>query len=265
MSNRRELLSGIAGLAAVGGSAGLVSAAMEPDLDDPATNLAMYIKLRGDLAPRPVHDLVQGRVYGLVQGEAPRPLFKTLGAQLTRYERISPLEYAARSRYLGLLLDWQTGQALNRWINPYNDAVCEVPQTRYGPSDMLVRPDGLVPAAAPAQALPAAVRPWTVMGGVLHMTDEVFSPAVPAALPDGDLMAFSGEWSLVTDPALTRVPSRLSFTAVEHWRDWMALDQPGSLWWHVAGVKLTGWEELPARAAKTLRQADPGFFRKDEL
>ena len=78
-------------------------------------------------------------------------------------------------------------------------------------------------------------------------------------------MTFSGDWSLLTDPALTRVPSRLSFTAVEHWRDWMALDQPGSLWWHVAGVKLTGWDELPRASGADAARGGSRIFQKGRI
>lgn len=260
MRNRREILAGIAALSAVGRpTAAVADSHPELQLNEPAANLAAFIKLRGDLRDEPVYDMVRGQVFGLLQGQAPRPLFKTVGAQRTRYRRISALEYAADSRYMGVLLDWETERPLERWDNPYNDRDCEVPVTRYGPASARLLPDRMLPGTDKSEPAPGT-RPWFLIGDVLHMVEQILSPAPPAAQPDGDLMTFSGDLRLVADPAVTRVPSQLSFTAVEGWRDWMQMDQPGSLWWHVAGVKLGAPGEYPAEVADLLNKYDPGFF-----
>lgn len=259
MSSRREILAGIAALSGVGRPLAVAAGLPELRLDEPAANLAAYIKLRGDLRDAPVYDMVRGRVFGLVEGQAPRPLFKMVGGQRTHYRRVSGLEYRADSRYVGLLLDWQTEQPLERWANPYNGRECEVPVTRYGPAAARLLPDRMLPGTDKSAPLPGT-RAWFVIGNVLHMVDQVLAPAPPAAQPDGDLMNFAGDWRLVADPAVTRVPSQLSFTAVENWRDWMQMEQAGSLWWHVAGVKLGGPGDYPAEVAARLRQHDPDFF-----
>jgi hypothetical protein len=261
VSNRRDVLAGIAALSAV--SRPITAAASLPELklDEPEANLAAYIKLRGDLRDAPVYDMVRGRVFGLVEGQAPRPLFKTVGAQRTRYRRASALEYRADSRYVGVLLDWDTERPLARWANPYNNRDCEVPVTRYGPATARLLPDRMLPGTDDAEPRPGT-RPWFVIGDVLHMVEQIMAPAAPAAQPDGDLMTFSGDWRLVADPAVTRVPSQLSFTAVEDWRDWMQMEQAGSLWWHVAGVKLDGPGDYPREVAELLNTHDPGFFGK---
>ncbi|MDH3639731.1 MAG: DUF1838 family protein [Gammaproteobacteria bacterium] len=259
MSSRRDVLAGLAALTAAGGAAPAGAAASDLNLDEPEANLAAYIKLRGDLRPDPVYDMVRGRVFGLVDGQAARPLFKMIGAQRTQYRRVSSLEYRADTRYVGVLLDWNAEQPLQRWINPYNDQPCEVPVTRYGPASMRLLADRMLAGDSVSEPT-RATRPWFTIGHVVYMVDQIMSPAPNNVQPDADLMNFSGDGRQLADPALTRIPSQLGFTAVEHWRDWMQMDQPGSLWWHVAGAKLDGPRDYPAEFLSLLQAQDPDFF-----
>ncbi|MEE4185647.1 MAG: DUF1838 family protein [Gammaproteobacteria bacterium] len=272
MNSRRDVLAGLAGAALPGWSVQAAEATAEPtaepiaelNLHDPATNLRAFIKLRGSLCSEPVFDLVRGRVYGLVGGQAARPLFKTVGAQRSIYTRRSAFEYSAVTRYIGLLLDWQTEQPLARWTNPYNGKDCPVPVTRYGPSEVRFLGDRMVPASlAPDPAQPGT-RPWFVLGSVVHMREQILMPAPEMPLfPKADLMTFSGELRQLADPNLDTMPSRLSFTAVETWRPWMRMDaqaQAGTLWWQVAGVKLEGPGAYSPVLREQLQAVDPTFF-----
>jgi hypothetical protein len=185
------------------------------------------------------------------------------GAQRSDYRRVSALEFHVETRYVGMLLDLQTGRPLQSWLNPYNEKQCEVPVTRYGPTPMRMLADAqMLAGTGPAQA-PQATRPWFVIGDIVHMLDTIVSPVEPSLRPDADLMTFSGSAKELADPGPTRVSSRLSFNAVEHWRDWMQMEQPGSLWWHVAGVKLAGPADYPEDFSERVRKLDPGFFAGD--
>lgn len=264
MRNRRAVLGGLAGLAALGGGPPAVAAgatAATLDLDDAGENLRAYVKLRGDLAGEPVFDVIRGSVYGLVPGQPARPLFKTVGAQRTTYARRSALEYRAATRYIGLLLDWSTERLLRTWTNPYTGADCRVPVTRYGPAEMRILGDRMAPATPATDEPPRTRRPWFVLGDVVHLLDQVIAPAPPGILqPDADLMTFTGSLQQLADPRLTRIPSQLGFTAVEPWRDWMGMDQPGSLWWHVSGVKLDGPDGYAPELRALVQAEDPAFF-----
>lgn len=265
---RRNVLSGIGGLGlgtvplTVGGSRS-ESPDSELGLDDPEGNLTAYVKLRGDLAGRVVYDIVRGDVYGLVSEETPRPLFRLIGAQRSRYTRVSALEFLLETRYVGVLLDWETEQPLRSWMNPYNDRLCEPPVTRYGPSSARLLTDGMAPLDGDPGARPRATRPWFLLGDVVHLMDRISSPVARALQPDTDLMIFSGKARQLADPLTTRVPCRLSFTAVEHWRDWMHMQRPGSLWWHAAGAKLAGPGDYPQVIRAELQTLDPQFLEED--
>lgn len=261
MTSRRQVLAGMAGMTAsiVAAANGGSKRALDLDLDDPATNLLAYVKLRGSLNREPVYDMVRGQVFGLVPGEAARPVFNMIGVQRSTYVRQSSLEYAATTRYLGWLLDLQTGQPLQTWLNPWTGERYEVPVTRYGPSSVRILADRMVPAADASEAPHDSRRPWFRMGDVVHMVDEIIMPAPAGALfPKADLMTFSGDWQQLADPALSRIPARLNFSAVEGWRDWMKMDRPGVLWWHVAGTKLDGPQAYPPELKALLSATDKG-------
>ncbi|TXS91969.1 DUF1838 domain-containing protein [Parahaliea maris] len=262
MASRRDLLKGMAGAAAMatGGVALAAPPALrESQLDVPEDNLRAYIKLRGDLEPVPVYELIRGQVMGLVRGEKPRELFKTMGAQRTVYRRVSALEYQADSRYIGLLLDWSTEQLLTSWKNPYNNRDCKVPATHY---DTTFRLFSDASAMANSSAEPSrGCRPWHLVDGVLHMHEQAMSPGPAAKLPDADLMTFTGDWREMIDPNITRARSRLNFTAIENWRDWMHMEQEGSLWWHVSGVKLSSPGAFPAALVPLILDQEPDFFK----
>ncbi len=261
MNGRRDFLAGLAGAAALSASGmplAAPGAGAELELDAPEANLEAFIKLRGDLRPEPVYDMVRGQVFGLVRGEKPRLLFKTAGAQRTVYRRVSALEYLAESRYVGLLLDPLTEQLLGRWTNPYNELACEVPATNYDTRFRMFS-DGMGSVGSDAQ-VSRGTRPWFVIGDVLHMVEQFMSPGPAQLLPDADLMHFSCNRHQLADPALSRVPSQMAFTAVENWRSWMQMSVEGSLWWHVAGVKLDSPKAYPAELLPLIRAEAPAFF-----
>lgn len=263
MSNRRELLGGLAGFATESAASRLQAAEVfNLRLDQAETNLSTYVRLRGDLRDAPVFDLVRGRVFGLIPDQVPRQLFKMIGAQRSRYRRVSRLEYRVESQYVGILLDWGMERPLSKWTNPYNGRICKVPVTHYGPGSARLLTDRMLAADDESSPAPGS-RPWFVIGSILHMSDHIFTPSALAKQPDADLMTFSGELRLLLDESLSRVPSRLSFTAVESWRDWMQMEQAGSLWWDVAGVKLDGPAGFPAELVELIRQHAPGFFAEN--
>lgn len=267
MPTRRTVLRGAGALGALLASHvhGKIRGTIDdggPDLDDPETNLRAFVKLVGSLDGKPVFDMVRGSVYGLSPGRAAQPLFRTVGAGVSVYSQTSALEYRSVSRYVGLLLDWETGQPLGRWTNPYTGEACEVPVTRYGPGEARIFSDRMLPAGTPDEPT-TGTRPWYRLGDVVHIRREVFPEAPERPLfPKADLMTYSGDWELLADPKILRMPSRLNFSAVETWRDWMGMDgQPaGTLWWHVAGAKLAGADDYPAEVREWLLREDPSFF-----
>jgi hypothetical protein len=269
LTRRREFLGGMLGLATssfvVASPTVLPRSSYDLNLDDPAANLKAFIKLTGSLDSKPVYDIVRGSVYGLVAGQAAMPLFKTLGAGRSIYSRHSDFEYRAETRYIGMFLDWDTQKPLDKWINPYTGQECDVPVTRYGPNNIRILGDQILPANVDNQKTLGAKRAWFTLGNVVHMQREIILPAAGMSLfPKADLMTYSGDLQQLADPTLKRIPSQLNFSAVETWRDWMNMDPmkqpPGTLWWHVSGAKLDDPGDYPKELQQKLRREDPNFL-----
>jgi hypothetical protein len=269
LTRRRDFLAGTIGMAASGFVVASPSAspvtAYDLNLDDPAANLQAFVKLTVSLDSEPVYDIVRGSVYGLVAGQPAMPLFKTVGAGSSIYSRRSTLEYRAQTRYIGMFLDWETEQPLDKWTNPYTGETCDVPVTRYGPGEVRILGDQILPVTVATQEAPSGKRPWFKLGSVVHMQRDVIAPTSEMPLfPKADLMTYSGDWQQLADPNLKRIPSRLNFSAVETWREWMNMlpgEQPaGTLWWQVSGAKLDGPADYPPELRQRLRLEDPGFF-----
>lgn len=270
LTKRRDFIAGMVGFAA--SSLVVASPAVPPftaydlDLDDPAANLQAFVKLTGSLDSEPVYDIVRGSVYGLVAGRPATPLFKTVGAGRSAYSRHSKFEYRAETRYIGMFLDWKTEKPLDKWTNPYTGKMCDVPVTRYGPSEVRILGDQILPVSMNDQEAPSGKRPWFKLGNVVHMQREILSPEAEMLLfPKADLMTYSGDWQQLANPNLKRIPSRLNFSAVETWRKWMNMvpaDQPaGTLWWQVSGAKLDDPADYPPALRQRLRREDPDFFQ----
>jgi hypothetical protein len=269
LTRRRDFLAGLASLAAsnyvVSSPSILTAPAADFNLDDPATNLQAFVKLTGSLGSEPVYDIVRGSVYGLVAGQPAMPLFKTIGAGCSIYSCQSPLEFRAETRYIGMFLDWNNEQPLDKWTNPYTDKKCDVPVTRYGPGLVRILGDQILPANMATQQPLGGKRPWFKLGNVVHMQREILSPAAEMPLfPKADLMTYSGDWQQLADHSLKRIPSRLNFSAVETWRDWMNMvpgeNPTGTLWWQVSGAKLDGPDDYPSELQHRLRLEAPDFF-----
>lgn len=260
LANASTLVLGAAVLASPARSSADATTGRDLNLDDPANNLETYIKLRGDLSGEPVYDLARGYVFALRPGQAAQPLFTLMGAQRSVYERVSALEYHAQTRYVGVLRDLQTEEPLQKWLNPLNKKHCDVPVTRYGPANTRFLTDRMVPVGAGPAVPPQGTRPWFVIDGVVHLLDQIVSPVSPQLQPDADSIIFSADAAQLADSRTSRSPSQLGFSAVEAWRDWMQMDEPGSLWWHVAGVKLSGPDEYPNDFRGELERLDDEFF-----
>ena len=263
---RRDFLSALGGglAAATWPITGHTGKSTESALDDPAFNLKAFVKLIGALDEAPVYDLIRGSVYALVPGRPAQPLFRTLGAGVASYSQTSALEYRSESRYVGMLLDWNSDALLKKWDNPLNGASCDVPVTRYGPGGSSIQPGRIVPDGFPIDESSAGIWPWFRLGDSVHMTRAVLQESVAHPLfPKADLMTYNGDWRLMMDDAVLRMPSRLNFSAVESWRPWMQMgedDPTGTLWWHVSGAKLTSADAYPLGVKTLLTNLAPDFF-----
>ncbi|MBT8422890.1 MAG: DUF1838 domain-containing protein, partial [Gammaproteobacteria bacterium] len=141
--SRRDLLRtgslSLAGLA-LGGYA---HAAGELDLDDPWDRLTALAKLRGDTSGKTVMWWMKGVRYGVVDNEI-TPLFNMLIGSFQRMRPVPGKGFEVNMLEMSYLTDLETGEVLDTWVNPYNGKTCEVPEQKFGPFPVLMRPTGVI-------------------------------------------------------------------------------------------------------------------------
>ena len=228
------------------------------DLDDAADNLTAFIKIKGSLSEEKITNVVTGRVYGIVEGEPAKPFFGLLGFQINRYKRDSENTFLNASQYFALYTDLQTGKRAKWLTNPFTGERIEPPLSQYGPATAelpSMRSDPLDDTQG------TKVFPWTRVGNRVTITEEIFAPLPYEVQPDLDLTTHTADWRHVQDASVASAPSTMSFTAVEHWRDWMEMGSlEGSLLWHVTGHKLAADEDLPPHLVDEAMIEAPEMF-----
>lgn len=269
MINRRDILQGAGGLALAGltrpvrGAAGL-------NLADPADRLTAIAKLRGSTDDRLAIGWVMGRRYAVVEHRAV-PMLDILAATFARYRRRDPATFEVRTLEVAFFTDLDTGELLERWRNPVTGTVVDVPQTRMGPSDVVLTVEGLTVENPSGEAAGLEIRhafqPPVTHGGDVWITEEIRIYGA-AREPGGRPFAYNenttyqARRSDLDDPAQAMVPAHVSFQSLVTYRPWMGFgDTPGHTLARGNGRRARAITELPAPYLALLRRHHPDVLR----
>lgn len=156
--SRRSLLGGFA---AAGVAAGVATASSPAKADGHSKTLdfskredqmTALVKMRASMDDRIVFGGVKGLYYGVVNNRI-RPLYGVLAGTMARYWKLDDWRYEGVSFEVAYFTDWETGKVLETFDNPYTGETVEVPQTRMGPSKLIIGIDGReIPSDNPALA-----------------------------------------------------------------------------------------------------------------
>ncbi len=231
------------------------------DLDDPAQRLDAYVRANGDTSGKPVAQWASGTIYAYVPGEKPRALFGLEVLGMSRYERIEG-GYLRLSREIGYYTDLQTGEVLERWMNPWLQREVEVVPiqndpvnrrflaaspnyrvTQAGADVMFYRE---VPLRYPNPLDPKNYPEYS--SGEFYEAIEMFNTFVRRADLD--------------DPRQTSVPATGSWTRVGPWLPWMEMGQrPGYLLYHSRSLKpVDGLDGIPAGLRERVARDAPRYL-----
>jgi len=134
--------------------------------------------------------------------------------------------------------------------NPLTGENIELPVTNYGVSDTHYGPEGtsMTRAHGPAIVTGTVVglRPFNIDDGVLGISDDAVLPTLGPHHPKIDIVTRYAKVSEVADPKIASAGSWFHFSAVDPFRPWLKMSEPGFQIWHVSGRKLRGSDKLPA-------------------
>ena len=227
--------------------------------DDPAHLDYLHRKILYALDDRPVFWWKQGTKYGVVQGEV-TPMWDMWVFFVQRIVEHRDTNFDVASLEAVYLMDHETGEPLEDYINPYTGERLSLPGQLMGPETQTFDQDG---GRAEGSALPGvSIERTYKLGPVTLTNDEVWlsvdSSAIVTRASDAkpfrvnDLETFNAKLSDVLDPDRPSVPAEASLHLISSWQGWLNMgDRSGSQVTRLFAKKAFNFEEI-APALQTL-------------
>ena len=239
--------------------------AAELDLDDPWDRLTALAKLRGSIDGRTVMWWMKGARYGVVD-DMVKPLFGMLVGSFQRIKPVPGEGFELNMLELGYFTDLDTGAVLDKFRNPYNGKMLDVPEQRLGPYPVLMRPTGVVlPDVPPFDNIELTTR----VGPVIVQGDDVWIRDDSSVKVDSDhpmmgkhtyneLVTYRGRLSDINNPDLPSAPAEIMFQSVTSWREWFQADDvDGNTTARATGKKIERVDDFPADYLAAARARHP--------
>ena len=253
MIDRRSVLR-LFGAAAMGVAGVPTFARTGLDLSTSEDFLTAVVKLRGSTDDRLCMGWVTGTRYAVIDHEA-IPMMGLLAGTFSRYRKIRPDAYEAKSIEVAYFTDLEDGSLLETWENPVTGETVEVPQVRMGPASFTITADGLTIQQAAGEAVGMDLRhrfkPAVMQGDDVWISEEIHVDGTPPgrdAKPFvyNEMTTYHGFRADLEDPAQSTVPTTVSFHGLVTWRPWMGFgDLPGHTTAHGAGARAEKIDDFP--------------------
>lgn len=283
-SSRRAVLAGVMAAASVPVLArgGAVPGLSGPylDLRTPEGNANAYARMQGSLDPEVTsYSWYMGRVSGHRPGEAGRDLMRIIGMGAVR---LLPLAdgpgWMMLRKELGFFTDLETGEVMDRWVNPYLGQEVEVVHLANPAINSEIRPFVREPGLYESVGGPEAARPfllrWEVVGDramtEMHAHIRAKNPLDPRVWPRessgaevsiSDSNSFNVALADLQNPKLMKVESFGHWSHSRPWQPWMLMGQAEG---HIHYTCFTGssasLDRMPAQIVALARARYPDFL-----
>lgn len=248
--NRRSVMMGAASAAAAVGISSRQSSraasvpSLSADFSDPKANLLALLKIQASTDPKQVTTTYgTGRVYACITGIAPIPLFGTHSISTTRARLKADGGFVLRQHIMGFRTAFESETVIDSMKNPVTGKLVELPLTDYGTRDTEF-----------AVGINNVARPWSIEGDTLALSDDAVRPEPGPSQPKIDVITRYARTTDLLDPAVKSAESWFNFSAVDPFRPWLQMNQPGFQLWHVSGRKVSNVGQMPAFIAKAARE-----------
>lgn len=253
---RRSLLFAATGAFVFAGAAPVVardvSASSRPEAADPADTLTAMLRMQHRLDGRDAPWWYFGRIYAMLPGRSPLPLFRYEGLEISRVLPAVDGEYPITGVTTSFFLDWRTKERLSTFDNPVSGRRNTVQPNLIGGREGFIAvwysARGARPGRMPAgQWQPDGLHvTWDHYGDEVWLShDRSYPPGLPA--PMGEASVARARLADLRDAGRAFVPASFSSTYFAPYPSWMEMqDQPGYVIWHADGVKLESVDDLPA-------------------
>ena len=258
---RRHTLGLLAGLGAASAAAPALAATQgRVALTNPQDRMRTFMLMRGALDERLVMHWLQGRYYGLVEGEV-TPLFGLLSAQFSRFRPDGEGGYYNVRAEASFITNMDTGEAISEIRNPYTGATVSAPARNYPPSSPHIRADLTFDIVQqPGAKLLHEVQGIVTNGGDVWISEiSTAKTPVPNSKPSlyNEMLTYHARTADLQRRGAKRVPCDISIANTVSWRSWMNMDDhPGHLLVVGAGMYVDSMDELPPAWLRAARAAE---------
>ncbi len=272
--SRRSLLGGLGGIGAAGLVAARASTAQaashetELDFSTREDRMKALIKIRASMDDRIVMGGVKGLYYGVVNNKI-TPLYGVLAGTMARYKQLDEWRYEGVSFEVAYFTDWETGEVMETFDNPYTGETVEVPHTRMGPSKLIIGIDGReIPSDNPALAgmdISHRFIPPRIANDMVILVEEIH-----AGTPDdftgpqfhyNEVTTYRAKAADVANPEVMLANDSTHFNGIVTWRPWLKMaGHPGHLFGTATGGRYASVEEYPPYYVEMTNKHHPDVF-----
>jgi len=271
--SRRTLLGGLAATTAVAATPALADGhGRTLDFSKKEHQLTALIKMRASMDNRVVMGGVKGLYYGVVDGNI-KPLYGVLAGTLAQYKQHDEWTWEGASFEVAYFTDWETGELLETFDNPYTGETVEVPQTRMGPSRMLISLEGCrSPSENPrlaAMSISHRFLPPRNEHGTVVLVEEIAVGTPPdfkgPKFNYNEVTTYRAQMADLANPDVMLANDSTHFNGIVSWRPWLKMgDHPGHLFGTATGGRYDSVDGFPPYYVELTNKYHPDVFADPE-
>ncbi|MEO0507986.1 MAG: DUF1838 family protein [Bacteroidota bacterium] len=243
------------------------------NLEDPVDQFLIFQKLQSDLSGKTTYSYSEGRVFG-IRPDKPdslnvfgKEVFKYSGCAIKMARQLDNGNVETKSKGWLLYQDPETGEFLERMVNPYTGEEVEVPPFRAGIRGGINTPNGPKINATFKMESTAIGQPlnlvFTQIGDRMHVTRHAFTKWFESKSQtwrtEMTLDTYDFDMTYLYDRSHTHIPADYHWTSQTSWLSILKMQgTPGHMIWTSSGRTFYNKEDLPAAfiAATEIKQPD---------
>ena len=269
---RRNALGGLAIAGTIGAvNTDAVAATRSLDLSNPVDYMNALVQMRASLGPRLRMGFIKGVYYGVAEDRI-TPLYGVLAGTFSKFKARADGTYDIYSFEVAYFTDWNSGELLDTYLNPYTGKTVKVPVTRMGPSHQVLTAQG-TRVQGPAADLPGfefknRFLPARVVGDDVAIVEENIAGTAKGA--KGPPFHYNEVTTLQASlkelsAGKPHVSTRVHFSVVVSWRPWLEMgDMPGHLFGDGTGRHIDRIEDFPPYYVELTRKLHPDAIGEPE-
>jgi hypothetical protein len=205
-----------------------------------------------------------GEVFSRRQGEADKHLFNVQGMNIRACQSAPEGGFNLVSRELLFYTDPATGAVLKTWTNPWTGQSVEVLHVANDPVNGKYRPNGRDGKPYVWNGTISGAQWWQTTTVPLFYPNPLagaYQNEIGGAYHATEMFNFFGETSSLLDRKSTKAEKvSVGWVRISDWLPWMMMGgRDGALYFHTAGRRLAGLEELPEVLRTEIKKNYPEY------